>query len=96
MSEKRHSPLDRVLGQLDHLDETNLQNLINRLAGERELFESIINTVREGILVITREGVVEYTNAEGMKMVGLKEACAPSRSAHASSNWTWNTESGAN
>ena len=73
MSEKRHSPLDRVLGQLDHLDETNLQNLINRLARERQLFEGIFNTVREGILVISRRGVVEYTNAEGMKMVGLKE-----------------------
>ena len=35
MIEKRHSPLDRVLGQLDHLDETNLQNLINRLAREQ-------------------------------------------------------------
>ena len=74
MSEKRHSPLDRVLGQLDHLDETNLQNLINRLARERELFEGIFNTVREGILVISKQGVVEYTNSEGMKIVGFKES----------------------
>ena len=74
MKEKRHSPLNRVLGQLDHLDETNLQNLINRLAQERALFEGIFNTVREGILVVSREGVVEYTNSEGMKIVGLKES----------------------
>lgn len=74
MIEKRHSPLDRVLGQLDHLDETNLQNLINRLARERELFEGIFNTVREGILVISKQGVVEYTNSEAMKMVGFKES----------------------
>lgn len=74
MKEKRHSPLNRVLGQLDHLDETNLQNLINRLAQERALFEGIFNTVREGILVVSREGVVEYTNSEGMKIVGLKDS----------------------
>lgn len=74
MKEKRYSPLNRVLGQLDHLDETNLQNLINRLAQERALFEGIFNTVREGILVVSREGVVEYTNSEGMKIVGLKDA----------------------
>jgi len=74
MKEKRHSPLDRVLGQLDHLDETNLQNLINRLAQERELFEGIFNTVREGILVVSKQGIVEYTNSEGMKIVGLKES----------------------
>ena len=55
MKEKRHSPLNRVLGQLDHLDETNLQNLINRLAQERALFEGIFNTVREGILVVSLE-----------------------------------------
>ena len=74
MKEKRHSPLDRVLGQLDHLDETNLQNLINRLAQERELFEGIFNAVREGILVVSKAGVVEYTNNEGMKIIGLKES----------------------
>lgn len=74
MKEKRHSPLDRVLGQLDHLDGTNLQNLINRLAQERTLFEGIFNTVREGILVVSKEGVVEYSNSEARKMVGLKES----------------------
>lgn len=73
MKHKRHSPLDRVLGQLDHLDETNLQNLINRLAQERQLFEGIFNTVREGILVISKRGVVEYANKEARKLVGLKE-----------------------
>lgn len=74
MKEKRHAPLDRVLGQLDHLDDTNLQNLINRLAQERALFEGIFNTVREGILVISKQGIVEYANTEGMKIVGLREA----------------------
>ena len=74
MKEKRHSPLDRVLGQLDHLDETNLQILINRLAQERALFEGIFDTIREGILVVSKDGVVEYTNSEGLKIVGLKES----------------------
>ncbi|MCB1122115.1 MAG: PAS domain-containing protein, partial [Verrucomicrobiae bacterium] len=73
MKEKRHSPLDRVLGQLDHLDETNLQNLVSRLAQERQLFEGIFNTVREGILVISKRGIVEYANREARKMVGLKD-----------------------
>ena len=84
MKEKRHAPLDRVLGQLDHLDETNLQNLINRLAQERELFEGIFNTVREGILVVSKQGIVEYTNSEGMKIIGLKESDIGSASL-----WKW-------
>ena len=60
MQEKRHSPLDRVLGQLDHLDETNLQNLINRLAQERALFEGIFNTIREGFSLYPK-GVLSNT-----------------------------------
>jgi two-component system, sporulation sensor kinase E len=74
MKVKRHSPLDRALGQLDHLDETNLQNLINRLARERQLFEGIFNTVREGILVISKRGIVEYANNEALKIVGFKDS----------------------
>ncbi|MBH54734.1 MAG: PAS domain-containing sensor histidine kinase [Opitutaceae bacterium] len=74
MKDKRHSPLDRALGQLDHLDETNLQILINRLAQERELFEGIFNAVREGIMVVSQYGVIEYANNVGVKMVGFNES----------------------
>ena len=74
MTEIRNSRLDKVLGQLDHLDETNLQNLASRLARERELFEGIFNTVCEGILVISADGVLQYANREGMAMVGIRES----------------------
>ncbi len=74
MNTDKNTPLDRILGRVDNLDETNLQILINRLAQERALLEGIFNTVREGILVISEEGRVEYSNKEGMKIVGLKES----------------------
>ncbi len=74
MTEIRNSRLDNVLGQLSHLDEINLQNLASRLARERELFEGIFNTVREGILVISAAGVLQYANREGMAMVGIRES----------------------
>jgi len=70
----RNSPLDKILDQLDKLDKTNLQILVRRLAKERRLFEGIFNTIREGILLINKQGVVEYANDEGCKIVGLRES----------------------
>ena len=50
----RTTPLDRLLGRLEDLDATNLTILVQRLARERKLLETVINTVREGILVINQ------------------------------------------
>ena len=43
MAGKKHSSLDKVLGRLDQLDQANLQNLVQRLARERALLESVFN-----------------------------------------------------
>ena len=48
----RKSPLDKVLGKLDDLDEVNLSNLVQRLARERKLLETVFDVIRDGILVI--------------------------------------------
>jgi two-component system, sporulation sensor kinase E len=69
MSKKTH-PLDRVLGRLDNLDSVNLQNLVQRLARERNLLETVFNTIQEGILVITPFGVIEYGNAAAARLIG--------------------------
>ena len=37
----RKSPLDKVLGKLEDLDEVNLSNLVQRLARERKLLETV-------------------------------------------------------
>ncbi len=69
MSKKIH-PLDRVLGRLDNLDSVNLQNLVQRLARERNLLETVFNTIQEGILVITPSGVIEYGNEAAARLIG--------------------------
>jgi PAS domain S-box-containing protein len=73
MAGRKHSSLDRVLGRLDTLDSVNLANLVQRLARERGLFEAIFNTIHEGILVISAEGVIEYANAASGRLIGLSE-----------------------
>ena len=72
MSEKIHSSLDKVLGRLDQLDETNLHNLVQRLARERSQLETVFNTLQEGVLVIDGEGVIDYANEAAARLIGLK------------------------
>ena len=62
MAGKKHSSLEKVLGRLDRLDQTNLQNLVQRLARERAMLESVFNTLQEGVLVIDADGAIEYAN----------------------------------
>ncbi|MBA4136695.1 MAG: PAS domain-containing sensor histidine kinase [Opitutus sp.] len=71
---KKHSSLDKVLGRLDQLDQANLQNLVQRLARERALLESVFNTLQEGVLVIDADGNIEYANDAATRLIGLKES----------------------
>ncbi len=71
MPPKKSSPLDNVLGRLDDLDPTNLSILVQRLARERRLLETVFNTIHEGILVIGREGLIEYANASAAQLLGF-------------------------
>lgn len=71
MAGKKISSLDRVLGRLDTLDSVNMANLVQRLARERALFEEIFNTLQEGVLLISSEGVVEYANEAAHSLIGL-------------------------
>ncbi len=70
---KKHNPLERLLGRLDHLDSAGLTTLVQRLARERGLLEAVLNTVQEGVLVLTEDGVIEYGNAAAARLLGLGE-----------------------
>lgn len=71
---RKSSHLERILGRLDDLDEVNLTILVQRLARERGLLETVFNTIQEGILVVERGGCIEYANAAACRLIGLKEA----------------------
>ena len=66
------SPLDKVLGRLDDLDEVNLGILVQRLARERKLLETVFDVIRDGILVLDGKGDISYANIQGKKLIGLK------------------------
>lgn len=68
------SPLDRVLGRLDDLDEVNLGILVQRLARERKLLETVFDVIRDGILVLDDKGDISYANIQGKQLIGLKDS----------------------
>ena len=70
---RRGNPLERILGRIDDLDPGNLAILAQRLARERETLETVFNTIKDGILVVDRDGVIQYTNAAARALVGLRE-----------------------
>lgn len=67
------SPLDKVLGRLDDLDEVNLGILVQRLASERKLLETVFDVIRDGILVLDDKGNITYANIQGKRLIGLKD-----------------------
>jgi PAS domain S-box-containing protein len=69
---RKASPLQRVLGRLEALDPVNLTNLVQRLARERSLLETVFDTIREGIVVTDRTGLIEYANAAALRLTGLR------------------------
>lgn len=70
---KKESSLDRVLGRIESLDAINLTNLAQKLARERAYLETVFNTALEGILVVDADGVVQYANESGQRMIGLSD-----------------------
>ena len=65
--------LDKILGRIEDLDSVNLGILVQRLARERKLQETIFNTIQDGILVIDADGVVQYSNDAASGIIGLKQ-----------------------
>lgn len=69
----KNTGLDKILGRIDDLDSVNLGILVQRLARERKMQETVFNTIKDGILVIDTDGVVQYANAAAQTLIGLKE-----------------------
>lgn len=69
----KHSGLDKILGRIEDLDSINLGILVQRLARERAMQETVFNTIQDGILVIDSDGVVQYANSAAFNLIGLKQ-----------------------
>jgi PAS domain S-box-containing protein len=72
MPGKKSASFDKMLGRLDRLDAPALRTLVQRLARERALLDSVFNVLQEGVLVINADGEIDYANDAAARMIGLR------------------------
>ena len=72
MAGLKHTSLDKLLDRIDRLDTAGLQTLVQRLARERAMLDTVFNTLQEGVLVITADGEIDYANDSAARMIGFK------------------------
>lgn len=69
----KNTGLDKILGRIEELDSVNLGVLVQRLARERKMQETVFNTIQDGVLVIDSDGVVQYANEAASSIIGIKD-----------------------
>ncbi len=74
MAVAKSSFLDKVLGRLGRLDAEGLQTVVQRLARERSLLETLFNTIEDGVLVVDESGCVVYFNQAVTRLIGLQSS----------------------
>ena len=68
----KNTGLEKILGRIEDLDSVNLGILVQRLARERKMQETVFNTIKDGVIVIDSDGVVQYANDAALGLIGLK------------------------
>ncbi|MBN1864528.1 MAG: PAS domain-containing protein [Victivallales bacterium] len=65
---------EKIIGNIETADKTNLQVLMQRMARERSFFQLVFNAVKEGIIVIGADRRIQYANHAAQGLVGLPES----------------------
>jgi PAS domain S-box-containing protein len=68
--------LDKLLTRLDRVGHADLQAYLQRLSKEKGFFETIFNTLQEGIVVVDSRGRIRYLNHAITTLLGLDPAKA--------------------
>src|SRR5262245_56225198 len=64
--------LDKVLHRIARLDPEGVQTVVQRLARERSILETLFNTIEDGVLVVDEQGRVLYFNQAVTNLLGLR------------------------
>jgi two-component system, sporulation sensor kinase E len=63
--------LDKLLNRIDRVGQEDLQAYLQRLNKEKGFFETIFNTLQEGIVVVDAQGKIRYLNHAMTTLLGL-------------------------
>jgi two-component system, sporulation sensor kinase E len=68
--------LDKLLNRIDRVGQEDLQAYLQRLNKEKGFFETIFNTLQEGIVVVDSRGRIRYLNHAITTLLGIDPAKA--------------------
>jgi len=68
--------LDKLLNRIDRVGPEDLQAYLQRLNHEKGFFETIFNTLQEGIVVVDSQGRIRYLNHAVTTLLGIDPAKA--------------------
>jgi two-component system, sporulation sensor kinase E len=68
--------LDKLLNRIDRVGQGDLQAYLQRLNSEKGFFETIFNTLQEGIVVVDSQGRILYLNHAVTTLLGIDPAKA--------------------
>jgi len=63
--------LDKLLNRIDRVGQEDLQAYLQRLNQEKGFFETIFNTLQEGIVVVDSQGRIRYLNHAVTALLGI-------------------------
>ncbi len=67
---------DKLLNRIDRVGQEDLQAYLQRLNNEKGFFETIFNTLQEGIVVVDSHGKILYVNHAVQTLLGIDPARA--------------------
>jgi two-component system, sporulation sensor kinase E len=67
----KNSFLDKLLNRIDRVGQGDLQAYLQRLNNEKGFFETIFNTLQEGIVVVDSKGRIRYLNHAITTLLGV-------------------------
>lgn len=77
----KSSFLDKVLGRIARLDTDGLQQIVERLARERNFLETLLHTIEDGVLVADTKGRIAYLNQSATRLLGIQPESAAGQPA---------------
>jgi two-component system, sporulation sensor kinase E len=72
----KSSFIDKVLGRLHRLDPDGLQTVVQRLARQRSILETLFNTIEDGVIVVDNHARIAYLNRAAARFLGVSETVA--------------------
>ena len=66
--------LDKLITRLDRFSPSEVQNLVSRLVREKGFLENVFESLREGIFILSTEGIITYTNQSACQFFGVDQA----------------------